>query len=67
MDTAINPARVEKKVVSNNGKNTSAGFAAPAAALKAIMLIGIIVKAEVLSTRNIICALEAVFFFGLIS
>ena len=44
--------------------NTSAGLAAPLAILKAITPVGINVIPAVLRTRNMICALLAVSFWG---
>ena len=60
--TEIRPAMVEKKVASIIGRKISAGLAAPSCALYTIMDIGIMVSPEVLSTRNIIWASEALSF-----
>ena len=61
------PAIVLKKVASRIGTNTSVGCAAPICARNTNTLTGIIVRPEVLSTRNIIIGFDAVSFFVFIS
>ena len=58
------PARVEKKVAMSMGINISVGCAAPICALYTIMLTGIKVSPEVLSTKNMIMEFDAVSFFA---
>ena len=61
------PASVDTKVASKMGMNTSVGCAAPICARYTKMLTGIIVRPDVLSTRNIIIGFDAVSFLGLSS
>ena len=60
----MTPTKVEMKVLSRIGINTSVGCAAPICARYTMMLIGIMMRPEVLITKNIIIGLEAVSFFG---
>ena len=59
------PANVEKNVASRMGMNTSVGWAAPICERYTRMEMGMRVRPEVLSTRNMIIGLVAVSFFGL--
>ena len=59
------PASVEQNVASRMGMKTSVGCAAPACARYTMMLTGMMVRPDVLMTRNIIIGLVAVSFFGL--
>ena len=61
------PARVEKKVAISMGMNMSVGCAAPICARYTMMLTGMMVRPEVLSTRNIIMGFDAVSLRGLSS
>ena len=58
------PTSVAIVVANKMGINTSVGIAAPFEARNASIVVGIIVKPLVLSTRNIIIGLVAVSFFG---
>ena len=58
------PASVEKNVARRMGTKMSVGCAAPICARYTMMLTGIRVSPDVLSTRNIIIGLVAVSFFG---
>ena len=58
------PINVEKKVAKRMGTNTSVGWVAPICARYTIMLMGMSVSPEVLSTRNMIIGLLAVSFWG---
>ena len=60
----MTPTRVEIKVLSRIGINTSVGWAAPICARYTMILIGMMMRPEVLITRNMIIGLEAVSFFG---
>ena len=60
-----NPARVEQLVAIRMGINTAAGSGAPSCARYSRMVTGKRVTAEVLSTRNRICALVATAGVGL--
>jgi len=60
----MTPTRVEMKVLSRIGINTSVGCAAPICARYTMILIGMMIRPEVLITKNIIIGLEAVSFFG---
>ena len=62
--TAITPTRVEIADVINIGINISVGCVAPICARYIIILIGISINPEVLSTRNITIGLVAVSFRG---
>ena len=53
------PTRVEKNVASRMGMNTSAGWAAPICARYTSTLTGMIVRPDVLSTRNMIIGFDA--------
>ena len=57
------PASVEKKVANRMGIKISVGWAAPIWARYTMMEIGISVRPEVFSTRNMIIGFEAVSFF----
>ena len=63
--TARSPARVDAQVAIRMGRNTMAGSGAPCCARYKKMVTGSKVTAEVLSTRNRICASEAVSLSGL--
>ncbi len=54
------PASVATVVAKRMGINTSVGVAAPYEALKAKMVVGMMVSPDVLSTKNIIIGLVAV-------
>ena len=58
----MTPASVEKKVANKMGMKMSVGWAAPSCALYTIMLTGMSVSPEVLSTRNMIIGFDAVSF-----
>ena len=58
------PISVAAKVASSMGTNTSVGCAAPIWARYTIILTGMIVSPDVLSTKNIIIGLEAVAFIS---
>ena len=58
------PASVEKNVARRMGTKMSVGCAAPICARYTMILTGIKVSPDVLSTRNIIIGLVAVSFFG---
>ena len=58
------PATVEQNVASRIGTKMSVGCAAPSCARYTMMLTGMSVRPDVLSTRNIIIGFVAVSFFG---
>ena len=58
------PARVEKKVAMSMGMKMSVGCAAPICARYTMMLTGMMVSPDVLSTRNIIMGFVAFSFLG---
>ena len=63
MHVTIKPTSVATVVAMSIGRNTSVGFAAPAAVRNVSTDTGISVKPDVFSTRNIIMGLLAVSFF----
>src|SRR5690606_8308411 len=65
--TASRPTRLETVVARRIGRNTRVGSVAPCWARYMKMVTGSRVSDELLSTRNRICALVAVFFCGLSS
>src|SRR5688572_20113437 len=67
MQTYNRPKKVEQNVAINVGIKMLVGLVDCSIALSAKIEIGITVRPDAFSTRNMICAFEAVFLSGLIS